>query len=294
MYRFNIPSNIETISLRDWVRSVGISLTQWRKIKRLASIRVNGELCVELPMLKGGDCVEIDLAIEPNNNLLPQQGCLDILYEDEHLLIVSKPAGMLVHPTVNSNQDTLGNFIMGYYERRGYSLGFHPVSRLDRQTSGVVLIAKTPHVQYLLSGQRINKLYLAIMPGGNFEKMVVDKPIARKLGSIIEREVNELAGDAAKTSFEVLAEYNGWVLVRAQLFTGRTHQIRVHAAYINRPLLGDDLYGYGSALLSRQALHAYSLQFAHPILGYEVVVRDLLPTDMQSVIKRIKCEGYGV
>ena len=290
IYSFNVTEQEykERLTVREFVRMQGVSLTEWRRIKMQAIIKLNGQQLEQLPYLYLNDTLEIELPQTENKNLSPEVGFLKILFEDEHLLIVSKPSGMLVHPTVDNLSGTLGNLVMGHYKARGDTCGFKPVMRLDRQTSGIAIIAKSARVQHLLSSAPLRKIYLALMPEPGFEEMDVVKPIARKLPSIIEREVNEECGQYAHTYFKVLRRYGAIALVQAELFTGRTHQIRVHAAYLQLPLLGDDLYGGDIGLIARQALHAHCVEFKHPLTGEPLKIIDELPKELEKCLNLSK------
>lgn len=276
------------LTIRDFVRQQGISLTEWRRIKSAAVIRINGIAVQGLPYLNLGDELELDLPEIANDNLAPEYDPIKILFEDEHFLIVSKPSGVLVHPTVDDLSGTLGNQVMGYYQNQGYKYGFKPIMRLDRQTSGIVIIAKSARVQHLMERTTIRKIYLALMPNPDFDELDVIKPIARKLPSIIEREVNESSGKYAHTRFKTLWRGEQVALVQAELFTGRTHQIRVHAAWLGLPLLGDDLYGGDMSLLARQALHAYIVEFDHPITKQKIKIIDELPEELQECLNLLR------
>ncbi len=207
----------------------------------------------------------------------------NIAYEDDYLLIIDKPAGMLVHPTVNEWGTTLYDYVTEYYQRKGITANIHPVSRLDRHTSGLVIFAKEPIIQHWLSQQQMDKEYLAIVTGElpNTEG-IIEAPISRKEGSIIERCVSE-KGKYAKTSYKLLSKRKGLSLLQVKLFTGRTHQIRVHMAHIGCPLFNDNLYGTPGPQ-SRHALHAFKLRFIHPVSDTPVEITRTLPEDLRKII----------
>lgn len=207
-----------------------------------------------------------------------------IAFEDDYLLIIDKPAGMLVHPTVSESGSTLYDYVQEYYDYRHITAGIHPVSRLDRNTSGLVLFAKEPVVQFWLSQRQPVKEYLAIATGLIPQlRGVIEAPIARKEGSIIERCVDYERGKYAKTAYSVLGYYGGSTLLRVRLFTGRTHQIRVHLAHIGHPLVNDNLYGTPGPQ-ARHALHAYRLALLHPVGDTPLEITRALPQDLRKIL----------
>lgn len=206
-----------------------------------------------------------------------------IAYEDDFLLIIDKPAGILVHPTVSESGNTLYDHVRHYYAKHKIDSGIHPVSRLDRNTSGLVIFAKEPIVQHWLSQQQMDKEYLAVVCGIVKENAgIIEAPIARKEGSIIERCVSQ-SGKYAKTAYKVLKRTDNKTLLQIKLFTGRTHQIRVHLAYIGHPLCNDNLYGTPGPQ-QRHALHAYKLAFTHPVSDLPVEITRMLPEDLRKII----------
>ena len=223
---------------------------------------------------------------EDNSNILPMKIDLDIIYEDDAYIVINKPAGIPIHPSIEHYADSLSNGVKFYFDTIGLKKKIRPVNRLDKNTSGLVIFAKNEYIQECLVRQMkedlFHKEYIAICEGRfENEKGVVNAPIARKENSIIERCINE-SGDTAITEYKVLcySEDGNYSVVKCILRTGRTHQIRVHMAYIGHPILGDTLYGNSSKLIARQALHSYKTSFIHPISKKDVTYIANLPCDM--------------
>ena len=205
---------------------------------------------------------------------------LDIRYEDEALLIVNKPPGILVHPTTKEDDNTLSSHIALYYKQQGWQLNLHPVSRLDRNTSGLVVFAKLPEIQGQLIKQGMQKEYLALVNGTlPAAHGIIDSPIARKPGSIIEREIHP-DGKPCKTEYWLI-KAGPLSLIRCRLYTGRTHQIRVHLASIGCPVWHDNLYGNIPGPPQRHGLHAYKIAFVHPWTRVIIEVTSALPDDLR-------------
>lgn len=238
-----------------------------------------------------GDNVKIDLNYEEeNDNIVPVKMNLDILYEDDCLLIINKPAGIAVHPSILHFEDSLSNGIRFYFDSIGLKKKIRPVNRLDLDTSGIIVFAKNEFVQECLIRQMNNNIfkkeYIAIVTGHLKEKSgVINLPIARKENSIIERCISE-EGQNAITKYEVIKELDSISVVKCFLETGRTHQIRVHFMAIGHPLIGDSLYGSKSSLINRQALHCYSISFVHPITKEVLNITCNLPKDMENIFKQ--------
>ncbi len=231
---------------------------------------------------------------EDNDNagdIVPTDGNLDIVYEDEDLIVINKEGDRVVHPSYAHYTDSLSNFLMGYYNRTGQRHIVRTVGRLDRETSGLVIFAKNRHSAALLSKQKENmsrrKEYIALCSGVFEQKEgTVDAPIRRRPEERMIREVHP-EGQEAITHFTVLKQYEDFALVKLILDTGRTHQIRVHMAYLGHPLLGDNFYGKDNPDnkgLSRAALHAGHIEFLQPITGEKIVIDAELPDDMKAVI----------
>lgn len=285
MLTFHIHSDDDNLDLKQYLRRrAAVSLTAWRKLKRTGTVTVNGEPATGRTILHTGDILH--LVWHEENHLSPTAAPLRILYEDEFLLIIDKPAGMLVHPTASEEGTSVGNIVTHYYRQKGLSIAFHPIHRLDRGTSGILAIAKVAHIQQILSAQnhsQMSRTYLALVHGTLAPRGSVTTPIARKEGSIIERTVSE-DGQEAHTDYETLLTRDGLSLVRLTLHTGRTHQIRVHMASIGHPLIGDDLYGSPYHAFPRQALHSSQLSFIHPITNQNICIISSLPIDMVNLL----------
>lgn len=285
-----LPEALASMPARAFLaQNQGISNTIWKRIKHSGTFRVNGELVnAARTELKTGDIVTYDI-LRPSN-ITAEDLPLDIRYEDDWLLVINKPAGQLVHPTTQEAHGTLANAVLFHYEQQGEAHAYHPVHRLDRETSGLVLIAKQPQIQYKLSPKGVktfHREYLALIPGELTPPAgTVDAPIARALPSIILRKVSP-DGQAARTHYKTLRTNHQISLVHLTLETGRTHQIRVHMAHLGHPLLGDDLYGGTRERIDRQALHACRLSFTHPMTGQAICIEAPLPADMQRIVSTL-------
>nr|MBQ8253755.1 RluA family pseudouridine synthase [Lachnospiraceae bacterium] len=261
-----------------------------KKIKK--SILVNGNWEHVNYRLAEGDSLTIRYEEPPSgDHIVPVYYPLHIVYEDEDLIIINKPHDMPIHPSMNHYTGTLANALMHYYREKGESFTFRCINRLDKDTTGLVLLAKHGISAGMLSLQmqqrQIKRTYLAIVEG-SFDTVsgTIDAPIARKGESIIEREVNFETGERAVTHYEVLQHSKSfpYSLLSVHLETGRTHQIRVHMQHIGHPLIGDTLYPSDCSHITRQALHSYRLQFTHPVTGQTMDFKAELPNDMSRLI----------
>lgn len=235
-----------------------------------------------------GDKVSIDLDFEEeSSNIIPKNMTLDILYEDDYMIAINKPPHMPVHPSMEHFEDSLSNGIKFYFDTISLKKKIRPINRLDKDTSGIVLFAKVPFIQYSI--KNFNKEYIAIVNGKVDVDGIIDKPIDRKENSIIERCISA-NGKKAITEYKVLKVFsiddNDYSLLRCILHTGRTHQIRVHFSSIGHPILGDTLYGVESNLINRQALHASKITFFHPIKKKPITISCPIPTDIKKIIER--------
>lgn len=284
--KYNVTQNEEGKTITHILRDkLNVSSRLLNKLKMNEKILVNDKPVFSNFVVHDGDFIRVKIDFDEADYIVPEKIDLEIIYEDEYFLAVNKPAGIVVHPSANHLSGTLANGVK-YYLNNNKKI--RAINRLDRDTSGIVLFAKNEYIQELMIKKvSITKEYIAITDGILEEKSgIIVEPIARKPGSIMERYVSE-EGQKAITHFEVLKElYTNLSIVKLNLETGRTHQIRVHLAYIGVPILGDTLYGKSSDLINRQALHAYKMQFLHPITNKETILHTPLPDDMENVIKR--------
>lgn len=262
------------------------------------SVRLNGEEALFYFLLKNGDLLEISLEEEhPSENIVPVDLPIHIIYEDEDLMVIDKPADMPVHPSIGNYENTLANAAAWYFHRQDIPFVFRCINRLDRDTTGLLILAKHMLSGAILSDQMkkraIHRTYLAITEGKTDPAGTIDSPIGRTDQSLILRQVDHENGDSACTHYlqkcwhpkifypETLpVPQDGLSLVQLQLETGRTHQIRVHMTSIGHPLIGDTLYNPETALMNRQALHSYRLAFTHPVTGVSLEFTSPLPEDM--------------
>ena len=282
---YEIKNNKQTINsiLQNELK---ISSRLLYKLIKLNKIELNHKPCDTRKTCTLGDTITINFDYkEDNSNIIPTKMNLNIIFEDDWLLVVNKPAGIAIHPSVLHYSDSLCNGIKFYFDKIGLKKKIRPVNRLDLNTSGLVVFAKCEYIQECLINQMKNnqfkKEYLAVC-NGFFDKKsgTINLPIARKENSIIERCISE-NGQTAITHYEVLKEFDNYSLVKCSLETGRTHQIRVHMSAIGHPLLGDSLYGSISDLINRQALHCFNLQFIHPVYNNDLNFWGDLPNDFK-------------
>lgn len=289
--QYRITESDTYSNIHELLKAHGYSSTVIRHLKETENgIQRNGVWARVYEPLASGDTVTILLTEEASSeNIVPTPLPLDIVYEDEDLLIINKPAGMPIHPSQGNYDNTLANACAYYFQQKGEPFIYRCINRLDRNTTGLLIIARHAYSASLLSSmvakREIHREYLALATGLVPDSGVIEAPIARVDGSTIEREVNFETGEFARTHYRRLEYKNGYSLVSLKLDTGRTHQIRVHMKYIGHPLPGDFLYNPDYSVIRRQALHSYRLTFTHPITGKELQFTAPLPDDMKPNMK---------
>ena len=279
------------LRIEQYLRRKGYSGQNLAEIKRMPqSVLVNGEHYYMKQELNTGDHLSIHICeTKCSEKIPPIQIPLDIVYEDEDIIVINKPAGMPIHPSLNNYTNSMANALAWYYQEQGKPFIFRCCNRLDRDTSGLTVVAK-----HLVSGnilsdmvrrRDIHREYLAIVRGHvSPEAGTINAPLARKPGTIIERTVDWEQGETAITHYRLIEERNGHSLVSLRLETGRTHQIRIHMKYLGYPLIGDYLYNPDMEYIGRQALHSHRLSFTHPITGKPMEFTAPLPKDMEKVL----------
>lgn len=283
--------------IRDYVRNtLRLSRAELTTLKKKeGGILVNGSPVTVRAILQEGDRLTLDRTDRCTaDNVTPQDLPLAILYEDDDLIALNKPPHMPTHPSRGHQNDTLANALAHYFTVKQIPFIFRAVNRLDRDTSGVVLVAKNKGAAFCmakeLTGSRVEKQYLAVVEGLVTEAGTVTRHIRRREEGRMERVVCPATeGQYAKTAYRPLGNREGRTLLSVSPETGRTHQIRVHLSSLGHPICGDTLYGdpSGSPHIPRQALHAYSLTFHRPSDGKRITVKAPLPSDMQALVSAI-------
>lgn len=256
------------------------------------SLLRSGSPCRLIDHLMPGDILSASIPEDtPSETVIPSPLPLDIRYEDEDILIINKPAGMPIHPSKANPDNSLANALAWYYQERHIPFVFRCTNRLDRDTSGLTVIARNALSSAILSDMAvrhaIRREYLAIVRGTVVPpEGTIDAPLGRRPGVVIERMVDYEQGESAITHYHTLTFKNGYSLLSVILETGRTHQIRIHMKSIGFPLIGDYLYNPGDrSAISRQALHAWKLAFPHPVTGKPLIFTAPLPDDMRQVLE---------
>lgn len=289
---YHITEQDASQSIEQYLKTRGYSSQCIKELKKMQeSILIDGRWEYVRYILQPGDTLTVHVQEnDVSEKIPPVEMALDIVYEDEDIMVINKPADMPIHPSLNNYYNSLANGLAWYFEKQNKPFIFRCVNRLDRDTSGLTIIAKHMLSSGILSSmvaeRSIHREYQAIVRGKVIpEAGTIDAPIARVADSIIERTVDYEKGDRAVTHYETIAYKNGHSLLSIHLETGRTHQIRVHMKHIGFPLIGDHLYNPDMEHMTRQALHSYRLQFTHPITGEAMDFVAPLPEDMQNVLR---------
>lgn len=290
IFKYIVEDKYKNKPIKDILRKeFDFSTRLINKLKVNSKILCNNNIAYINDILNEGDIIIADLNFEEDsNNIVPTEMELNIVYEDEYMLIIDKPPYLPVHPSCRYYDTSLSNGVKYYFDKIGLKKKIRPVNRLDKDTSGLVIFAKSEYIQECfikqMKSNTFKKEYFSILEGILDEKTgTINLPIARKDNSIIERCINPL-GDASITHYDVIKEFKNYSLVHFVLETGRTHQIRVHSSAIGHPILGDSLYGAPSPLIDRQALHCYKLTFIHPITKELLSFATDLPNDINKLI----------
>lgn len=283
-WEYTIPAELDGVTVQTYLRRhLGMSSRMVVRLKfKEDGITVNGERRRTIDCLNAGD----RLVLCPPEDAVHIEGSdmpITVVYEDDDILVVDKPPYLAVHPSAGKPEPTLANGVVGYFERKGTPLSFRPVNRLDRNTSGLLLAAKNAHVAFTLM-RRPQKEYLAIVLGKLIGSGTVEQPIRVKEGCCITREVGP-GGKESITHYEALATDGEVTLVRLRLDTGRTHQIRVHMAWLGYPLAGDTVYGIDNIVMPRHALHCAALTVEQPTTGETLTLHSALPQDMRQCLE---------
>lgn len=283
---YTITSQEAGMQVLEFLRSKGFSrhiLTSMKPDKE--ALLVNGVRAGGRCILKEGDFFRVRvMETATTEGIVPASLPLNILYEDEDILVLNKPADMPVHPSIGNYTNTLANAAAFYFQERGEFCPFRCINRLDRDTSGALVLAKNALSAAILSAQmrnrEIRRTYLAVVRGVTPPSGTISAPIGRVSDSVIQRQVDPEHGETAVTHYERLAVRNDHSLLEIHLETGRTHQIRVHMGYIGHPLPADYLYCPVYDHFKRQPLHSYQLNFRHPLTGKDLCFTAPIPHDM--------------
>lgn len=288
---YPVPPLEEGLCVAQFLKKRRYSSANITDLKKMeGSILINGSPAFMVARLHAGDVLTVRIReLVSSPKIPPSPIPLNIVYEDEDLLVVNKPADMPIHPSMHNYTNSLGNAAAWYFAQQNCPFVFRCINRLDHNTSGLTIIAKHLVSGSILSsmvkGREIHREYLGIVRGTLTPPSgTITAPLGRKPGSVIERTIDFENGESAVTHYQAIAVRNCHTLVRLHLETGRTHQIRIHMKYLGHPLIGDSLYNPDMEWIQRQALHSYRLCFTHPITGEAMEFTSPLPKDMCRVL----------
>ncbi len=272
------------------IEEMGISLRMISELKSRRAVNVNGTLRFNHEPVHVGEIITVDLG-ENRSEYGLEEGVVDVIYEDEDIVAVNKSPFIVVHPTGTHLTGTLLNYMESWFRQNGILEKVRFISRLDRDTSGILLIAKNRYAHHRMSqahqDMMMQKTYVALIEGKmKIQEGEINAPIGRRENDGIKREVME-DGQTAITKYKVLKEGEKFSLVELTPVTGRTHQLRCHMAYIGYPLIGDSLYGGNMEYMNRQALHSVTLEFFSPRKEEKIYLKAELPQDMQELVNRL-------
>ena len=285
---YTVTEQEATLTVRDFLKIHHVSARQVQKLTRSKGILLNGRPAFLKATLRAGDTVKVRQSAPQESNIQAEALPIEVLYEDDWLIALNKPPRQLVHPAGRTTSGTLSNALAYYLKQSGRPVCFHPIHRLDRDTSGCVLFAKSADVQRELEKQRdthtLARTYHALVAGIPTETQgTITLPIGAHPTLANRRAVRD-DGDPAITHYQTVATYDNAALIELNLETGRTHQIRLHLSAIDLPILGDNMYGKRSALIKRQALHAVETSFIHPVTNEPITIKAPLTADIQTAV----------
>jgi 23S rRNA pseudouridine1911/1915/1917 synthase len=304
---YMVKVDVKEVKLRDYLKYTENLSSRFLKSSGISGkISVNGKVAKLNHRISTSDKIEIDMKKNEHQNIEPEKMDLDVIYDDIDLIVINKEPGIVVHPTKGYPFGTLANGVSYYFKERDEKCIVRLVSRLDMDTSGLIIIAKNQFSHMALArdmqsihkqaddmeGKTFEKSYMLIVHGNMKNKSgTIDLPIGKPDPESINREVFE-GGQRSITHYEVIDSYKNGDLVKATLETGRTHQIRIHFSHLGHPIYGDSLYGASEeSYIDRQALHAYKLIIPHPRTGEELILKSELPEDMKKLIIKLEAES---
>lgn len=289
---YTLSKEHEGLTVGEFLKKHGFTRHIQAHMKRTDhGICINHEPIYTNHRITAGELLTLRMIEEESSEKIPAVNIpIHIIYEDDDILVLNKPYDMPVHPSLGNYENTLANGVAWYYQQQGIPFVFRCINRLDRDTTGLLILAKNMLSGAILSDQmkqrKIERTYLALVSGIPEQSQgTINEPIARVPGSVLERCVSP-DGDIAITHYKVLESFSDFSLVEFHLETGRTHQIRVHMKYLGHPLLGDFLYNPEDTRCSRQTLHSASLKFSHPITGKMLFFHAPLPDDMAAIMEQ--------
>lgn len=285
---FHIDKEFANKTIHDFFNAFHLSRKTIHLFTQNKAYTLNGQFVPNTTLLKDGDWLQVKAYEHDDGMYVPGNKAPEIVFEDDYFLVVNKPNNLPVFPSSKDNTNSLSHQVSFYYHSQGYDLPVRFIHRLDDETGGLVIYVKCtflqPLMDYLLSIKAIHRHYLALVEGNfpNHKEYTIDKPIARNRH---DAKKMRIGGDKqAITHYHLIENYEGYALIECELFTGRRHQIRVHLAAIGHPLLGDPLYNNHPGQLKRQALHAYLIEFIHPITKEAIRLTSPLPADIAQYV----------